>query len=128
MDVRAMLRDYMDRYGDRLSAADRRRMAQLQSQVDRQLTLVQVKMARAERIARSSVSRAVKVAAAHEASVAFDRAHASAIEALAEVEPILRPKLSLFEGLEAKGDLDDMLARYEDLGAAIHAFEVVQRG
>ena len=49
------------------------------------------------------------------------------MSSLAEVEPILRPKLSLFEGLEAKGDLDDMLARYDEIGGAIHDFEAGQR-
>lgn len=127
MDVRATLTDYSTRYGGRLTTAERRRMQVLQGQVDRQLTLVELRTARAERVSASSASSATKLAAAQDASAAFDRAHASAMSSLAEVEPILRPKLSLFEGLEAKGDLDDMLGRYDEIGRAIHAFEASQR-
>lgn len=127
MDVRATLTDYSTRYGNRLTTAERRRMQVLQGQVDRQLTLVELRTARAERVSASSASSATKLAAAQDASAAFDRAHESAMSSLAEVEPILRPKLSLFEGLEAKGDLDDMLGRYDEIGRAIHAFEASQR-
>ena len=127
MDVRATLTDYRTRYGNRLTTAERQRMQALQGQVDRQLTLVELRTARAERLSVSSASSAAKAEAAREASGAFDRAHASAMSSLAEVEPILRPKLSLFEGLEAKGDLDDMLARYDEIGGAIHDFEAGQR-
>jgi hypothetical protein len=126
MDVRATLTDYRTRYGNRLTT-ERQRMQALQGQVDRQLTLVELRTARAERLSVSSASSAAKLEAAREASGAFDRAHASAMSSLAEVEPILRPKLSLFEGLEAKGDLDDMLARYDEIGGAIHDFEAGQR-
>lgn len=90
------LDSYFKEYGNRLSAAERQEMNSLRAQVDREL------------------------AAAQAAARTFDATYHHAITGLERVQPILQPKLSLFEAFSAKSDLDGQLSRFEELGNHVH--------
>ncbi len=116
----AQLDDYFREYGDRLSAGERRQMNQLRAQVDRELLALQAKTRITARLEAAKAPAVRRAFAARAAARAFDRAYDRAIAGLEQVQPILQPKLSLFEALGAKSDLDDQLSRFEALGQHIH--------
>jgi len=111
---------YFNKYGDRLSASERQRMNALRDQVDRELLALRTATQRTARLAKSHAPAPKQRSAASAAARAFDAAYARAIRVLEQVEPILRPKLSLFEALGAKSDLDGQLERFDELGRHIH--------
>ena len=53
--------------------------------------------------------------------MAYEAAAAATAAALAEFQPLLQDKLSLFEGFQAKLDLDTSLRDFADVGAAVKA-------
>lgn len=125
VDIRADLADYLARYGGRLSGAERQRMTALSGQVDRSLALLTLRVATAEQRIASGAPSARATAAS--AVAQYERAHAQALATLDEVQPILQPKLSLFEALEAKMDFDEQMSRFESLGDRIQALPGLAR-
>lgn len=114
------LDDYFKEYGDRLSDAERKQMDTLRKQVDRELLVLQAKTRVTARLEARNASIVKRRAAAHAAARAFDSTYKRAIAGLENVQPILQPKLSLFEAFGAKSDLDEELSRFEELGQHIH--------
>ena len=119
--VVAELRSNMARYGDRLTAAERRRVNELIGDVDRDLRALQRATAKSARLARDPGQHRAADRAATTAAREYDAGYAKAMRSLAEFQPILQPRLSLFEALRAKSALDAHMAAYEELGRRIHA-------
>ena len=111
---------YLNTYGDRLNTTERQQMNALRDEVDRELLTLRTATQRTARLAKAHAPAANQRSAARAAARAFDAAYAKAIRVLEQVEPILRPKLSLFEALGAKSDLDAQLERFDELGRHIH--------
>lgn len=114
------LDNYFREYGDRLSAAERKEMNRLRAQVDSELLALQAKTRTTARLEAANAPAIKRAAAAKAAARAFDLAYGRAMAGLERVQPILQPKLSLFEALGAKSDLDDQLSRFDELGQHIH--------
>ncbi|MFA7324976.1 MAG: hypothetical protein WC005_11545 [Candidatus Nanopelagicales bacterium] len=119
-DTSALLKTYYADYSDRLSAAEKINMAALMAQVDAELGILHRKAAASARLSRTHATAARQRAAARIAAAAYDQAYARAIASLERVQPILQPKLSLFEALRAKSDLDRAMSTFEQLGVRIH--------
>ncbi|PHX61351.1 MAG: hypothetical protein CK552_01240 [Actinobacteria bacterium] len=112
---------FLSQYGDRLTPEQLKRA---QAQVVRaDLTLAQLEAkTRVTRIlARSGASTTRIKQAADAASRAFDGATASTAWAMAEMQPMLQAKLSLFEGLQAKLELDRSMRDFAAVGAVVKA-------
>ncbi|MDD2859264.1 MAG: hypothetical protein PHU75_11395 [Candidatus Nanopelagicales bacterium] len=118
--VAATLRDYFATYGDRLSATERAQMNTLVAQVDDELGALQRKASAGARLARAGAPAADQRRAARATARSFDAAYARAMASLDKVQPILAPKLSIFEALRAKSDFDRQMQAFEELGASIH--------
>ena len=114
------LNSYFTEYGDRLSSTERQQMNALRAQIDRELLALQAKTQITARLAAAQAPPVKRQVAAQAAARAFDSAYASAMAGLDRVQPILQPKLSLFEAFGAKSDLDDQLSQFEALGQHIH--------
>lgn len=121
--VLAELERNLDDYGDRLSHAERTRVTTIVGEVDRDLGRLQSTTAQASRLVTQGAPLKAQRSAAHRASVTFDAGYTKALTRLAEMQPILQPRLSLIEGLQAKLDLDEQMGRYELLGQRIHGLE-----
>ena len=67
----------------------------------------------------ASGSRITQSAAS--ANQAYDSAHTAMLTALAEMEPLLSSKLSLFEAISAKMDLDRSMADFDLVGVKVKA-------
>jgi hypothetical protein len=65
--------------------------------------------------------------AAAAAVTAYQRAYDEALAALTEVQPILQPKLGLFEALDAKADLDARLSEFRGVGDRLKATAIALR-
>ena len=111
---------YFRQYGDRLSAAERQQMNALRDQVDRDLLMLKVKTQTTSRLASARAPQVKRIAAAQAAARAFDAVYEKAMHGLEQVQPILQPKLSIFEALRAKSDLDDQLEKFDELGRHVH--------
>ena len=110
-------------YRSRLTPAERTRMSDLARTVDRDLRQLQQATAATARLAARPGSRAKAHRAARAAVTRFDAGYAKALGELADLQPMLLPRLSIFEALRAKSDLDTQLARYAALGEQIRAVE-----
>lgn len=115
-EVNAMILDYLDAYGDRVTAAEREQMEGHRDNANRQLASVVVTTRRLSQLAVSSASRARVLTAARRAIVAHRRARAAAEASFASVRAILEPRLTLWEGLQALRDYDAMMGRFDRLG------------
>ena len=92
----------------------------LRVQVDRALHGLQGKTRVTARLEASNAPAAKRRAAARAAARSFDSAYDQAMSGLAKVQPMLQPKLSLFEAFGAKSDLDEQLEQFDELGRRIH--------
>lgn len=118
----AQLNDYLTRYGPRLAEAERARVSELITQSDTDLAQVQsLANTTATWERRRNRARAVKAAA--DAVRSFDSAYARAEAAVAEMKPILQPRLSIFEALDAQSALDQRMAAYRGLGRQLRAVQ-----
>lgn len=122
-DINTQLARDLATYRDRLTPAERIRMRDLARTVDRDLGQLQQATAVTARLAASPGSRARAHRAAQLAVTRFDTGYAKALANLADLQPVLLPRLSIFEALRAKSDLDTQLARYAALGEQIRAVE-----
>lgn len=112
----AMIQRYLDDYGDRFTDGEAARLREYKATADRSLTPVVVTTRRlATLISREAPRRDVLVAA-RAAQRAHARARLVAEESYRQARAIVEPRLSLFEGLQALGDYDAMIARFDALG------------
>ena len=116
------LNDYLARYGPRLTEAERARVGELTTQSDADLAQLQ-ELANATASWERRRNRARALKAAGNAVRAFDRAYARAESAIAEVKPILQPRLNIFEALDAQSALDQRMTAYRDLGRQLRAVQ-----
>lgn len=118
--MRAELTGYLTRYGPRLSAAERARVDGVINRSDSHLNQVaRHTRAAAQWEGRGDRSRALRQATA--AATAAERAYQQAELAIAELTPILEPKLGLFEGLDAQAALTTRMRDYRTLVDQIRA-------
>lgn len=120
-DIGAVLTSYYASYGNRLSLAEQAQMTGLMKQIDRELASLESKTRRSAKLARQHASSAKQQEAARAAAKYFDVAYMHALTSIEQVQPILQPKLSLFEALRAKSDLDRSLQAFENLGSHLHS-------
>lgn len=113
------LSGFLTNYGDRLTAEQNERAEALIAKADLTLAQLEAKTRTTRALARSGAIATRVQQAADAASRAFDTASASTTAALAEMQPLLRSKLSLFEGLQAKLLLDQSMRDFAAVGAAV---------
>lgn len=116
--LNADLDSYLARYGSRLSPAEAQRVRVLQRQTMRDLRDVQRSVSRVARWDREAKPVQHRRAAAA-AYARYENAYARADRAIAELRPMLQPKLNLFEALDASQALDSRMAEYRKLGLRI---------
>ncbi len=122
-EIQSTLQGYLATYGSRLSRAEYTRVSKLTAKVDRDLGSLAAKAATTTRLVRSG-QRARAASAAATAFTAYQRSYEEAIATLAEVQPILQPKLGLFEALDAKTDLDARLEEFRGVGDQLKATSI----
>lgn len=115
------LSGFLTKYGGRLTAEQNARAKALAAQADMTLAQLEAKTRATRSLARAGASSARIRRAAVDANVAYEAAAAATAAALAECQPLLQDKLSLFEGFQAKLDLDTSLRDFADVGAAVKA-------
>ncbi|CAB5010852.1 unannotated protein [freshwater metagenome] len=118
---RQRLTDFLSQYGDRLTPVQLQRARAQVTKADLTLAQLEAKTRATRTLARSGASASRIKQAADAASRAFDGATASTAEAMAEMQPMLSSKLSLFEGLRAKLELDQSMRDFAAVGAAVKA-------
>lgn len=120
-EVSRTLDEYRKTYAKRLTATERSEVDRMVTDAERSLRTLQARTHRTLTLAKQSAPRSKVLAAARAADAAYERAHQAAIDALARMQPMLLPKLSWSEALQAKIDADRMLAEYEAVGTRIEA-------
>ena len=120
-DIRGLLDSYYATYGSRLSPAEQTNMTGLIKKVDAELAIVQSKSQVLAKLSRQQAPQSKQLAAARSAAKAFDTAYSHAMTSLEQVQPLLQPKLSFFEALRAKSDLDTSLQDFQAVGTQLHA-------
>ena len=118
---RQRLTDFLSQYGDRLTPVQLQRARAQVAKADLTLSQLEAKTRATRTLARSGASASRIKQAADAASRAFDGATASTAEAMSEMQPMLSSKLSLFEGLRAKLELDQSMRDFAAVGAAVKA-------
>lgn len=113
--MRSTLQDYLARYRGRLTVDEYTRFAGLAAKVDRDLGALSATSATTARLARGP-QRARAARSADAAYRAYQRSYAEALSTLAQVQPILQPKLGLLEAMDAKVQLDTRLAEFRAVG------------
>lgn len=121
------LGQYMNTYDDRLTASENARARAIVTKVGTQLDDIARATARAERLAAAKAPMNSRRSAAQAAVRAFDTGYATSQAALAEMTPILQPKLNLIEALGAKSTFDREMGRFQQLGSRIKALAADQR-
>lgn len=119
-DVSGLLNSYFKTYGSRLNSSEKTQMTGLIAQVDKDLAQLHRKSKSSAQLARTHAPQTKQKQAARDLSMSYDTAYAKAIASLEQVQPILGPKLSLFEALKAKSDLEQSMQQFELLGSQIH--------
>ena len=118
---RQRLTDFLSQYGDGLTPVQLQRARAQVTKADLTLAQLEAKTRATRTLARSGASASRIKQAADAASRAFDSATASTAGAMAEMQPMLSSKLSLFEGLRAKLELDQSMRDFAAVGAAVKA-------
>jgi hypothetical protein len=72
------------------------------------------------KLARTNAPRVKQRQAAAAVAKTYDAAFADSNANMEKLQPIIAPKLSLFEALSAKSDLDQSQRDFENLGIHIH--------
>ena len=112
---------FLSQYSDRLTPVQLQRAQAQVAKADLTLSQLEAKTRATRTLARSGASTARIKQAADAASRAFDSASALTATAMAEMQPMLQSKLSLFEGLRAKLELDQSMRDFAAVGAAVKA-------
>ena len=123
-EAKGTLQSYLDDYGDRLIAGERERVTYWQRTGDRSLRQVQVQARLTAALARSGASAARVNAARQAALVAHAQARRDVDAALSELVPVLSERLTFFELLQARADLESSLAGLDRLGEQVQAIPV----
>lgn len=117
----AMIQRYLDEYGDRFTAAEATRLRSYKATADRNLSPVVVTTRRLASLIEKGAPRATVLTAARAAQRAHARARVVAEDSYRQARAIVEPKLSLFEGLQALGDYDAMITRFDAVGERLDA-------
>ncbi|MEI7453601.1 MAG: hypothetical protein WCK04_05180 [Actinomycetes bacterium] len=95
-------------------------MTGLIKQVDQVLGTLYHQSSASAKLARTNAPLAKQRKAAATVAKTYDSAFAASNANMEKLQPIIAPKLSLFEALSAKSDLDQSQQEFEDLGVHIH--------
>lgn len=117
----AMIQRYLDEYADRFSDAEASRLRQYKATADRNLSPVVLTTRRLSTLIDRGAPRSDVLVAARAAQRAHARARIVAEESYRQARAIVEPKLSLLEGLQALGDYDAMITRFDALGERLEA-------
>lgn len=120
-DVTGLIRDYRTRYQSRFTSAELAQLVRFQRDADRQLAGVVVTTNRLSRVVASRRSAREVDTARRAAQASWARAREAADTSWEQARGIMEPRLSLLEKLEALGDYNDAMARFDDLGQSIDA-------
>lgn len=122
--VKALLQDYMDQYGDRFNANELGQLKGLQASADKQMVgvIATVNTLRTTIVQRKSAAAKSKAKAA--ATTAWTNAKKNAETSWGTARGIMEPKLSLFEKIGPLNDYNSMMGKFDELGAAIAAVKV----
>jgi succinate dehydrogenase flavin-adding protein (antitoxin of CptAB toxin-antitoxin module) len=119
-ELQGTLSRYLTAYGDRLTEAERARVTVLIAQADKDLAAVSTQAATTARWAKRGNQQKASQSAKSTVRL-YDGAFSRAEQAIAEIKPILAPKLGFMEAFEAQRDLDTQMGRYRSLGPQLRA-------
>ena len=121
-----LLQGYQTRFGSRLTPAESSRVAELTRRGLAALGTLDRRAQRTAALARQGAS-ATRINAARQAAIAAHaQASAQLQAAVTEVQPLLARHLGLFEGLQAKADLDRSMRELDDVGSTLRAIPVAR--
>jgi len=120
LNVLALLQSFYSNYGNRLSQSERTQMSGLINQVDQVLGTLYRQSTVSAKLARTNAPQVKQRQAATTVAKTYDTAFANSDANMKKLQPIIGPKLSFFEALSAKSDLDQSRQEFEDLGIRIH--------
>ena len=120
LNVSGLLQSFYSTYGSRLSQSERTQMSGLINQVDQVLGTLYRQSTVSAKLARTNAPMVKQRQAAATVAKTYDTAFANSNASMEKLQPIIAPKLSLFEALSAKSDLDQSQQEFEDLGIRIH--------
>lgn len=118
--MRRELDDYVERYGSRLSDSETERLSALITRSDSDLRRLVYRVEKVARWEKRGNARRTRQAAS-QAIAAYEFALQRANSAISEMQPILRPKLNVFEALEANSTLNARMTAYENLESQIRS-------
>ncbi|CAB5041521.1 unannotated protein [freshwater metagenome] len=95
-------------------------MSGLIDQVDQVLGTLYRQSTVSAKLARTNAPMVKQRQAAATVAKTYDTAFANSNASMEKLQPMIAPKLSLFEALSAKSDLDQSQQEFEDLGIRIH--------
>lgn len=120
LNVSGLLQSFYSTYGNRLSQSERTQMSGLINQVDQVLGTLYRQSTVSAKLARTNAPLVKQRQAAATVAKTYDAAFANSDASMKKLQPIIGPKLSFFEALSAKSDLDQSQRDFEDLGVHIH--------
>jgi hypothetical protein len=120
VNVSELLHSFYSTYGSRLSQSEKTQMSGLIDQVDQVLGTLYRQSTVSAKLARTNAPMVKQRQAAATVAKTYDTAFANSNASMEKLQPIIAPKLSLFEALSAKSDLDQSQQEFEDLGIRIH--------
>ena len=120
LNVSSLLNSFYSTYGSRLSQSERTQMSGLINQVDQVLGTLYRQSTVSAKLARTNAPQVKQRQAATTVAKTYDTAFANSDANMKKLQPIIGPKLSFFEALSAKSDLDQSRQEFEDLGIRIH--------
>jgi hypothetical protein len=120
LNVSSLLNSFYSTYGSRLSQSERTQMSGLINEVDQVLGTLYRQSTLSAKLARTNAPRVKQRQAAAAVAKTYDAAFADSNANMEKLQPIIAPKLSLFEALSAKSDLDQSQRDFENLGIHIH--------
>jgi hypothetical protein len=121
-----VLSSYLGKFGSRLTDAERARVDGLVARTTAELKATEKAAARVERLASARAPKSTRVAAGAAAVRSYRTGLASAQAAFNEMAPVLQPKLSFLEALDAKMAFDREMGNYEALGDVITSLAAAQ--
>ncbi len=116
----ALMNSYMETYGSRFTAQERRTFTQAKAKADLSLRAVQRDTSKVDRLSKSGASTARLYNASLAAQRSYSMAYAEAEATQQTLEPILRNRLSLFEALGAYRDYSQALSEFTEIGNRIN--------
>jgi succinate dehydrogenase flavin-adding protein (antitoxin of CptAB toxin-antitoxin module) len=117
-DLQRTLNTYLSTYGDSLTEAECARVTTLIAQSDSDLAAVSTQAESTTRWTNRG-NRTKAQQSARSAVRVYESAFARAERTIAEIKPILAPRMGFLEAIEAQSDLDAHMNRYRALGTQL---------